>query len=151
LKATPGCDNGCLILRAASLARRLVIILTVTGSFVAPTAAATPLPLKAPHHVNFGAQALGTTGEQFITLTNRSSDAVFIDGIGVSSSSGAFLFDFANNQCVGITLQPGDSCTYGIFFSPVIAGHQEGQSDVGFVGPEGSQIVVIALSGRGTS
>jgi hypothetical protein len=84
-------------------------------------------------------------------LTNRSSDAVFIDGIGVSSNDGGFLLDFANIQCVGITLQPGDSCTYGIFFSPVIAGHQTGQSDVGFVSPEGSQVVFIALSGRGTS
>ena len=131
--------------------RRLAIILTVTGSFATPTAAAAQLPLKIPNHVNFGAQALGTTGEQFVTLTNRSSDVVSIDGIGVSSNSGAFVLDFANIQCVGITLQPGDSCTYGIFFSPVIAGHQVGQSDVGFVSPEGSQFVFIALSGRGTS
>jgi hypothetical protein len=135
----------------AVLAMVLAVILAVTFSLAAPATAATLSPLKIPNHVNFGNQALGTTAEQIVTLTNRSSDAVFIGGIGVSAEHGGFTLDFANIQCIGITLQPGDSCAYGIIFSPVIAGHQTGQSDVEFTSAAGSEVVFIALSGRGTS
>jgi hypothetical protein len=139
------------ILDLAVLAMRLAIIIAVTFSLAAPVTAATQSPLKIPNHVNFGNQALGTTGEQIITLTNRSSDVVYIGGIGVSAQNGGFSLDFANIQCVGVTLQPGESCTYGVTFSPVIAGHQLGQSDIEFASPAGSEVAFIALSGRGTS
>jgi Abnormal spindle-like microcephaly-assoc'd, ASPM-SPD-2-Hydin len=137
--------------RLAVLVMRLAIMILVMFALAAPVTAATPSPLKIPNHVSFGNQALGTTGEQIITLTNRSSDVVTVSGIGVSAQNGGFSLDFANDQCVGVTLQPGQSCTYGITFGPVIAGHQVGQSDIDFASPTGSEVALIALSGRGTS
>jgi Abnormal spindle-like microcephaly-assoc'd, ASPM-SPD-2-Hydin len=139
------------ILDLAVLAMLLAIIFAVTCSLASPATAATQSPLKIPNHVNFGNQALGTTTEQIITLTNRSSDVVSVFGIGVSAQNGGFSFDFASNQCVGITLQPGESCTYGITFSPLIAGRLTGQSDISFASPAGGETALIALSGRGTS
>ena len=62
---------------------------------------------------------------------------------------GAFRLDFANDQCVGIVLSPGDSCTYGILYAPVVPGHQTGNSDIEFTSTDNSLgIANIGLSGH---
>lgn len=110
-----------------------------------PAANAAPSELKVPNHLSFGNAAVGSVGEEFVTLTNTSAEPLTVSSVGVSSETGSFRLDFASDTCVGVTLAPGDSCTYGILYTPVVPGRQVGTSDVEF-GTSG--LVFIDLSGH---
>jgi hypothetical protein len=123
----------------------LLAVAAAAACWLAPAAYAARPQVKVPHHVNFGNSHVASTGERFVTLTNRSNTSVTISPIGVSSETGSFLLDFANENCVGVTLAPGASCTYGILYRPIVAGRQVGASDIQF---DTAGVVFIKLSGH---
>ena len=114
-------------------------------------ASRTPIKISPGTTINFGTQPVGTTTSRSVTLTNTSSEPVHVSGMGVSSSDGAFEFDFSSDTCVapelpdGI-LAPGASCSYTILFTPTHAGRNTGQSDIEADG----NATFLKLSGRGT-
>jgi hypothetical protein len=128
---------------------RLLAAGAICACALAPSASADAPLLRIPHHLSFGNAEVGSSGEEIVTIENRSDVTVTIFGIGVSSETGAFHFDFAANECVGAVLAPGDSCTYGILYEPVVAGRQTGNSDIEFAGADNSLgIASIGLSGH---
>jgi Abnormal spindle-like microcephaly-assoc'd, ASPM-SPD-2-Hydin len=124
---------------------RLLVAVAVGACVFAPAATATAPQLKYPHHIAFGSATVGSVGEQFVTLTNRGKTPLTVFSIGVSSTTGSYVLDFANDGCVGTTLDPGASCTYGIRYTPVVRGRQIGTSDIGW-GTSG--LTFIKLSGH---
>ena len=131
---------------------RRSIILLVLASLLALTqpAAAGPRSLDIPKHMRFGKVAVGSVKEVFVTLTNVSDGQVRVTSIGVSSDDGGFQLDFDAEGCVGTTLEPGQSCSYGILFPPGTSGRLTGQSDLVFLSPDGGGFALIKLSGFGT-
>jgi hypothetical protein len=128
---------------------RLLAALAFGACALAPSAAAASPLLDIPHHLSVGNTVVGSSSEEIITITNKSDVSVSVLGIGVSSETGAFRLDFANQHCVGIILSPGDSCTYAILYAPVVPGHQTGNSDIEFTSTDNSLgIANIGLSGH---
>jgi hypothetical protein len=128
---------------------RLLAALAFGACALAPSAAAAAPLLDIPHHLSVGNTVVGSSSEEIITITNKSDVSVSVLGIGVSSETGAFRLDFANQHCVGIILSPGDSCTYAILYAPVVPGHQTGNSDIEFTSTDNSLgIANIGLSGH---
>ena len=117
----------------------------------AAVASHTPIKISPGTTLNFGAQPVGTTTSRSVTLTNTGSEPVFVSGMCVSSSDGAFEFDFSTDTCVGPELPdgilaPGASCSYTILFTPTHAGRNAGQSDIEADG----NVTSLKLFGRGT-
>jgi hypothetical protein len=119
----------------------------LVASAVVPAASAGEGQLAVPRHLNFGNATVHTSVEYNATLTNRSSKAIHIYGIGVSSDTGSFTMG-SDNGCTGATLAPHSSCTYGIVYAPVKPGRQTGSSDVEF-GTSG--LAIIKLSAHATA
>ena len=128
---------------------RLLAASAIGACALATSASASAPLLNIPHHLSFGNAAVGSSSEEIVTIENTSDVAVTIYSIGVSSETGAFQFDFAANECVGAVLAPGDSCTYGILYTPVVPGRQTGNSDIEFAGADNTLGVAnIGLSGH---
>jgi hypothetical protein len=75
-----------------------------------------------PTSLTFAAQAIGTTSAaQSITIANTGSGSLFINS---AATRGADPLDFTqvDDQCSGLTLPAGSSCTVSITFSPTASG-----------------------------
>jgi hypothetical protein len=75
-----------------------------------------------PSPVTYGPQAVGTTSvAQTVTLTNTGTASQFINGVSIL---GADQLDFnrTNDQCVGLPVAAGASCTITIVFNPTATG-----------------------------
>ena len=132
--------------------RRVILLLAVLLFFFsAPqVAAASPtVKIRLDGGTNFGSHAVGTTTARTVTITNTGSSTVYVGTIGVSSNDGAFLYDNSGtNTChsgVGPYLEPGESCSYVILFSPQTTGTLTGTTDVGI----DNESTILKLRGRG--
>jgi len=82
--------------------------------------------------------------DQSVTITNRGTDELPLDGIDVVSGRSAFN---QSNNC-GTTLAAGASCTATVRFTPTTAGTLHGElTAVGY----GSTLVRVALDGVGAA
>jgi hypothetical protein len=128
---------------------RLLAASAIGACALATSASASPPLLDIPHHLRLGNAVVGSSSEEIVTITNKSDVPVRVLGIGVSSESGAFRLNFAKDECVGVVLSPGDSCTYGILHTPVVPGRQIGNSDIEFTSTDNSLgLANIGLSGH---
>jgi hypothetical protein len=102
-----------------------------------------------PSTLTYGAQPVGTTSaSQTVTLTNTGTASLFINGV---SSSGLDQLDFnrTNDQCVGMPVAVGASCTITIVFNPTATGTRTMTLSV--IDTAASSPQVITLTGTGTS
>ncbi len=94
--------------------------------------------------LGFGAVAVGTMSTvQTVTLTNNGGLTLQLAGIAVS---GDFMLATGTNTC-GATVAPGAACSFGVVFSPGVAGARSGVVTVTSNAAASPQ--AVALTGTG--
>jgi hypothetical protein len=119
------------------------------GTVTPPPPATAPAVSLSPSTVTFGPQAVGTTSpSQTITLTNTGSGTLFINA---ESSGGLNQLDFnrTDDQCIGLSVAPGASCTITTVFTPTATGTRTMTLSV--VDTAANSPQVISFTGSGTS
>jgi hypothetical protein len=99
--------------------------------------------------VPFADQLLGTASP--VTFVNASNTGTAATTLSSFTVSGPFTPDAGNNgsaaSCVaGLTLSPGQSCGFGLHFTPASAGRAPGRLDATFTG---TKPLTVLLSGIG--
>jgi hypothetical protein len=125
-----------------------------TGGGVAPPPpppppAAAPSVSLSPSPVTYGAQAVGSTSTaQTVTLTNTGTASLFINSVSIL---GANQLDFnrTNDQCVGVPVAAGASCTIAIVFNPTATGTRTATLTV--LDNNFNSTQTVNLTGTGTS
>jgi Abnormal spindle-like microcephaly-assoc'd, ASPM-SPD-2-Hydin len=128
--------------------RRMIVLLGVVLLLLgAPQAAAAASTVKINLDRNFGTQVVGTTTTHTVTITNTGTTAVRFGTIGVTSGDGAFGFAFDSNTCFSpdALLDPGESCSFDITFTPLTTGTLTGTTDISV----DNQSTILKLRGRG--
>ena len=96
----------------------------------------------APSTLAFGSQVLNlASASQNVTVSNNGVVNVTLNSI---SASGGYS---ETNNCVGVTLTPGQNCTVSVTFTPTVVGSMPGAitiNDTAVTTPQ-----VVALSGTG--
>jgi hypothetical protein len=110
---------------------------------VAPAVTLSPSPLT------FGPQAVGTTSvAQTVTLTNEGTASQFINGVSIVG--GAPLdFNRTDDECIGLPVAAGASCTITIVFNPTATGTRTATLSV--LDNNFNSTQTVNLSGTGTS
>jgi hypothetical protein len=125
---------------------------------IAPSALAAGHALGvAPHQLNFGKRAFGSTTSLTLTITNTSRRPVFVSIQGVSvpdtfnpGQDGSTCSLFATTR-----LEPGESCSYVVGFfadpAPTFAGRQTGALAIRGSDAQGAVVYsrIVKMSGRG--
>jgi hypothetical protein len=114
-----------------------------------PPPTGTPAVTFSPTSLTFAAQAIGTTSAaQSITITNSGTGALFINS---AATRGANPLDFTqvDDQCSGLTLAPGTSCSVAIDFSPTASGARSATFILTDNAAASPQTVPIAGTGTG--
>jgi hypothetical protein len=114
-----------------------------------PPPAGAPAVSLSPSTATYGAQDVGTTSPpQTITLTNTGTASLFINGM---SQRGLDPLDFAeiDDQCVGLSIPAGSSCTLTVIFKPTATGTRTATISVTDTAASSPQ--VITFTGTGTS
>jgi len=110
----------------------------------APTPTGTPAVSITPASVAFGSQELGTTSApQTITITDTGTAPVFFNG----TPQQGLDFNRTADDCVGVQIAPGASCTITVVFQPTVTGTRT--STITVIDSAGTQ--TIAFTGTGTS
>jgi hypothetical protein len=118
------------------------------GGTITPPAGAPAVSLS-PSTVAYGAQDVGTTSTpRTITLTNTGSASLFFSGM---RQAGLDPLDFAeiDDQCVGLSIAPGASCTLTVIFKPTATGTRTATISVSDTAASSPQ--VLTFTGTGTS
>jgi hypothetical protein len=92
------------------------------GITTPPPPAPAPSVSLSSSTVAFGPQAIGTISPaKTVTLTNTGTGPLFINAV---SSSGLDQLDFTrtDDQCIGVSVASGSSCTIAIAFNPTATG-----------------------------
>jgi hypothetical protein len=114
-----------------------------------PPPAGTPAVSLNPSPVTYGPQAVGTTSAaQTVTLTNTGTASLFINGVSVTGVN-PLDFNRTNDQCVGLAVAAGASCTITLVFNPTATGTRTAMLSVIDTAPSSPQ--AVALTGTGTS
>jgi hypothetical protein len=86
-----------------------------------PTPTGTPAVAISPSTVAFGAQALGTTSApQTITISDTGNAPVFFNG----TPQQGLDFTVTDDECVGMTIAAGGSCTLTVEFAPTVTARE---------------------------
>jgi hypothetical protein len=127
--------------------RWLALLGTMVLLLVGPQAAAAASTVKISLDRNFGTQAVGTTTTHTVTIVNTGTTSVRFGSIGVSSNDGAFGFPFDSNTCFtpDAFLDPGESCSFDITFTPLSTGTLRGTTDIAI----DNESTILKLRGRG--
>jgi hypothetical protein len=137
--ATAGARSGTLSVSRTGGAG-VVIGISGTGA-----AAATPGQLSPSSALGFGSQTVGTTSiASVVGVTNTGGAAVTVSSV---ASSNASEFTVASSNCTSVN--PGQSCTIGVTFSPAAVGARAATIIVtsnGVGSPQG-----ISVSGTGVA
>ena len=119
------------------LTLRFFLIPAATIAAIALTASANASPVAlvmTPNTLNFGAITVGTYVDLRVTLTNRSTDTIFIDGWSIGVKTGQNPWADAvlgqEDSCSSLYayhIPPGGSCSLTpIRFHPAEGGHYRG-------------------------
>jgi len=95
--------------------------------------------------LNFGSVVTGGSGTQTLTLTNGGSAVLKVSAVS-AGNHGTFS---QTNNCAGVAVAPGDSCTITAKFSPTATGTLTGNLNIQDNAPGGSQ--KAGLSGVGAT
>src|SRR4051812_8281172 len=115
----------------------------------ATSAAAAPAVSLSPTSLAFAARDTGTTSPpQTITVKNTGASGLFINS---AQTRGTDPLDFTqvDDQCSGLTIAPGATCTVSIVFNPTQAGTRSGTFILTDNAPNSPQ--TAALTGTGTT
>jgi len=136
----------------------LLLLVAVLSVAVAPTARAEQPALDVrPHQLRFGKQPFGSTTRMTITITNSSSEPLFVSVEGVAVPD-TFSPGQTGSTCVlfePTRLEPGQSCTHIVDFfadpSPTFAGRQTGALGITGRDEDGAVVYnrIVKMSGRG--
>jgi Putative Ig domain/Abnormal spindle-like microcephaly-assoc'd, ASPM-SPD-2-Hydin len=112
----------------------------------APTPAGTPAVSISPTTVAFGSQALGTTSApQTVTIADTGTAPVFFNG----TPQQGLDFNRTDDECVGIQIAPGGSCTITAVFAPTVTGPRT--STISVIDNAANSPQTITFTGTGTS
>jgi hypothetical protein len=103
------------------------------------TATATPNSLNFPSQFGSG----GSSAPEPVSVTNTGTVPLAMTGVSVTGDSA----DFSSTGCASATLQPGDSCTIQVTFTPTSAGTRTAALAIG--GNVSCGQLSVALSGTG--
>ncbi len=132
--AAGGVTTGTLTITDNSSTSPHSVALAGTGS--APSISITPSTLT------FGNQVVATSSVgQAITVHNAGSSNITVNSVAASGGYGE------NDNCAGVTLTIGQSCTITVGFLPVVAGASTGTITINDTAPGAPHIVT--LSGNG--
>jgi hypothetical protein len=138
-------------MRLLRLSSWMAVSLMAVGAPVAAGALAAPAYAQAsaftltPASLTFGSQATGTTSApQTVTITNTGTANLLINGEAISGPD-AGDFGTAEN-CAGLTLTPGTSCTESVIFQPTTTGTRSATLTV----TAGGSPQTVPLTGTGT-
>jgi hypothetical protein len=95
--------------------------------------------------LSFGSVAVNSTASKTESLTNSGGTAVKISQANVSTGTGFSITGLA----LPLTLNPGQSFTFGVNFAPTSAGSVSGS--IGFVSDASNPNLTVTLSGTGAS
>jgi hypothetical protein len=132
-------------------------VVFVVFALASPALAAKPALDLTPHALKFGAQPFGSTTTLTLTITNTSSEPLFVSVKGTSVPD-TFSPGQIGSTCVisePTRVEPGESCTEIVDFfadpSPTFAGWQKGVLDVSARDPDGALVYsrTVKMSGRG--
>jgi hypothetical protein len=106
-----------------------------------------PVLVPDPGQVDFGGVVVGTTsGQRLINLSNTGDGAATIGNLEIGGEhAGDFSVDTATDICSGVTLEPGQDCSFAIDFQPTGTGERSAQVNV----PSDSDDLTVALQGQG--
>jgi hypothetical protein len=151
------CMSGSRI--AAVVAAAVLILAAGTGEASAskgggggggtpPPPTTAPVATFTSLSAGFGSVAVGTTSAaQSITVTDTGTAPLFFNGFRLGGTNAG---DFVEGDtCVGISIQPGTTCTIGLQFRPTATGSRTGTLTV--LDSAANSPQVITLSGVGTS
>jgi hypothetical protein len=113
------------------------------------TAAAAPGASLSPTSLTYAARDTGTTSDpQTITIKNTGTSGLFINS---AQTRGTDPLDFTqvDDQCSGLTIAPGGTCTVAIVFKPTEAGTRSGTFILTDNAPNSPQ--TASLTGTGTT
>jgi hypothetical protein len=113
------------------------------------SAAAAPGASLSPTSLTYAARDTGTTSDpQTITIKNTGTSGLFINS---AQTRGADPLDFTqvDDQCSGLTIAPGGTCTVAIVFKPTEAGTRSGTFILTDNAPNSPQ--TASLTGTGTT
>jgi hypothetical protein len=139
--------------------KRLLLAVSVIFLALAPAAAPATKPALdvAPHQLKFGAQPFGSTTTLSLTITNTSSQPLFVSVEEISVPD-TFSPGQEGSTCVlfeATPLEPGESCSHIVSFfadpSPTFAGRQTGALGVSARNEQGVLVDsrVVKMSGTG--
>jgi hypothetical protein len=127
---------------------------TASNAFVADLPLV-PTISAVPTSINFGTQLVGapTSPAQIVTLTNNTSAPITLTPPPVSFT-GANLGDFAldplTTTCTASLAASPATCTYGLIFTPSIAGVESATFNVFDGADTSAHPIQVALTGAGT-
>ncbi len=137
--------------------RRFLLLVVILSAAVVPAALAKASALDvSPHDLKFGKQPFGSTTRMTISITNTSSEPLFVlvEGVRVPDS---FSPGGTGSTCVfeATRLEPGQSCTHIVDFfadpAPAFAGKQTGALGVTGRDEDGAIVYsrIVKMSGTG--
>jgi hypothetical protein len=116
--------------------------IALTGAGVAPA----PQLSVSPAVLSFGSEAVGATGTQNVTLTNNSNlGSITVSAITVS---GPFAFE---GLTLPATLNPGQSATFSVTFTPSVSGTATGILAVTSTAENSPTTITLAGTGGSSS
>ena len=140
LSAAP-VTSSAQLLSAATYGRGIWQTPEWTAGMLMTTATASPSSWNFPSQFGSG----GSSAPEPVTVTNTGAAPLTITGIAVTGDSA----DFSSTGCESATLQPGDTCTIQVIFTPTAAGTRTGTLTVG--GNVSCNQLNVALSGTGVA
>jgi hypothetical protein len=121
-----------------------------------PVGSPTPTPtgflgvgwVLVPDSLDFGAQQTGTSsGARSVTLTNNGPKPLTVNQVAINGPAARDFTRTADN-CAGVTLEAGTSCTIDIVFSPQALGNRQAFLVIGFNAPHNPHPVILRGTGQ---
>jgi hypothetical protein len=134
------------------------VVSVVFLALASPALAAKPALDLTPHQLKFGAQPFGSTTTLTLTITNTSSEPLFVS-VGGTAVPDTFSPGKTGSTCVfePTRVEPGEGCTEIVDFfadpSPTFAGWQTGALEVSARNADGVLVYsrTVKMSGRAPS
>ncbi len=137
--ATSGAANGQLTISSNSTSGNIVVGLTGTGT------SATSLLTVSTVSLSFGSVTVNTTMTQSLTLTSAGTSPVTVNSASITGTG----FAIVGGGSLPLTLNPTQSTTLQVQFSPMATGTANGQVTISSNSSTGS-IAVVMLNGTST-
>jgi len=145
--------GGYAKLRLGAVLRIMAVVAGLVAALAGMSAQAsgTPALSLSPTSLTFAAQATGTTSApQTITATNTGTASLFFNNVAIGGAD-PLDFTIVDNQCIGMTLAVGASCTVSVTFSPTTTGTRSSSVTYTDNAPNSPQTATLTGGGTGTT